>query len=376
MAISSCIESFVPDTAKYENSIFIEALVTDDPDLPPIVKIAGNIPLKTKEDDYNVSGKNPVDGAEVFIICSDGNEYQLDNLKPGVYEAVDPVFTGEEGKSYKVIIYYEGEVYESDFEILKSSPEIDSISYKVDDRKITDDGFSSKGYNFLVSTHDDSQGPSYYRWIADATYYYFISYEADFIYNPPYGLQPYDNSDLMACWRTKNIPGIFIAGTEGLVENSVMEAPLHFETQYGDELTRRYRLHVKQLNISSENYYFWNDLDKLINKTGGLYETQPFRLKGNIICTSNLSSNVTGIFEAAGVTEAVKYFDKPDEFPVTGYSCSKIEVGTEENPWMAMDAGTIIMYNEKNDQYFTADVWCFDCTLRGGTTERPPFWYF
>ena len=296
IAVSSCIEVFVPDTAKYENSIFIEALVTDDPDLPPVVKIAGNIPLKTKEDDYDSSGNNPIDGAEVFIICNDGNEYQLDNLIPGVYGAVNPAFIGEDGKSYKVIIYYEGEVYESDFGILKSSPEIDSISYKVDERKIADDGFSSKGYNFLISTHDDSQGPSYYRWIADATYYYYLSYEADFIYNPPYGLQPYNNSDVMECWRTKNIPGIFIAGTEGLVENSILEAPLHFESQYGDELTRRYRLHVKQLNISSENYYFWKDMDKLINQTGGLYETQPFRLQGNISCSSSPTSNVTGIF--------------------------------------------------------------------------------
>ena len=376
MVLPSCIEPFVPETAKYDNSLAIEALLTNDSDLPPMVKIEGNIPLKTSEDDSYTSQGNPVDGAEVFIICDDGNEYQLTNVSPGIYEAVDPIFIGEEGKSYKIIIYSDGEIYESGFEKLVASPEIDSISYKTDERKITDDGITVKGYNFQVSTHDDLTGPSYYRWILDATYYYYLSYEADFIYNPPFGRQPYDNSDLKECWATKNIPGIFIAGTEGLAINSIVETPLHFESQYGDELTARYRLHVRQLKITSECYYFWKDMDKIINQTGGLYETQPFRLMGNIICSSDPSSNVTGIFEVAGVSEEVRYFDKPDEFPVTGYNCTLIEVGTEENPWIAIDAGTIIIYEEKDNRYFTSDALCFDCTLRGGTTERPPFWEF
>ncbi|MFO7851506.1 MAG: DUF4249 domain-containing protein [Bacteroidota bacterium] len=376
ISVTSCIEPFIPDTAKYDNSIYIEALITDDPDLPPVVKMGSNIPLRTKVDDNNTSDANVIDGAEVFIICDDGNEYQLTSLKPGVYEAIDPVFTGEEGKSYKIMIYYGQEVYESGFVKLKSAPEIDSISYKVDERKVADDAFASKGYNFLVSTHDDSPDPSYYRWIAKATFYYYLPYESDFIYNPPYGLQPYDNSDVKECWETKNIPGIFIGGTEGLTENSIVEAPLHFESQYGDELTFRYRLHIRQLAITSESYYFWEDLDKLINQTGGLYETQPFRLQGNIFCSTNPSSNVTGIFEVAGVSEKVKYFNKPDEFPVTGYICGTVEVGTEENPWIAIDGGTIIMYDEKNNRYFTSDALCFDCTLRGGTTERPAFWEF
>ncbi|MDT8402741.1 MAG: DUF4249 domain-containing protein [Bacteroidales bacterium] len=342
-ALSSCVEPFVPDTAKYENSISIEALVTDHPDLPPTVKIAGNIPIRTRTDDAGTILENPVDGAEVYIICDDGNEYRLNNLKPGIYEAADPVFTGEEGKSYKVMIYHDGEVYESGFEKLAASPAIDSISYRVDERKITDDGISVKGYNFLVSTHDELQEPAYYRWIAEATYYYYLPYDADLIYNPPFGRQPYDNSGLKECWRTKNIPGIFITGTEDLSENTIVEEPLHFESQYGDELTYRYRLHVRQLAITPESYRFWKDLDQIINQTGGLYETQPYALQGNIICSSDPSSNVTGIFEVAGVSEEIKYFNKPDEFPVTGYNCTLIEVGTPDYPWFAVDGGTILI---------------------------------
>ena len=117
-------------------------------------------------------------------------------------------------------------------------------------------------------------------------------------------------------------------------------------------------------------------MDKIINKTGGLYETQPFRLMGNIICSTDPSSNVTGIFEVAGVSGDVRYFDKPDEFPVTGYNCTLIEIGTEDNPWIGIDAGTIVIYDEKDNRYFTSDAQCFDCTLRGGTTEMPPFWEF
>ena len=159
--ISSCIEPFVPITAKYENSILIEALVTDDPEIPPSVKIVRSIPLETQDEDEEISEQKPVDNAEVFIICDDGNEYMLTNQESGAYEAVNPMFTGEEGKSYKIIIYYDGEIYESDFVELKSSPEIDSIGCEVTEKNETPDGIIDTGYTFNVSTHDDSPGPSY-----------------------------------------------------------------------------------------------------------------------------------------------------------------------------------------------------------------------
>lgn len=373
--MSSCIEPFVPDTAEYENSIFIEALVTDDEDTAPAVKISANMPLKTRDDDYYEPGNRHIDGAEVFIICDDGNEYQLSNVRAGVYKAVDPVFTGEVGKSYKLIIYYDGEVFESGFQKLKPPVPIDSISYKVDEQKVRDDGDASMGYKFLVSNHADAPGPSYYRWMPSATFFYFIPFQADFIWGFS-GLAPYDNSDVKRCWMTQNIPGIYLSTTEGLAENIIAEAALHFESQHGDALSRRYRLQVKQLSITAESYYFWKDLDKLVNQTGGLYETQPFRLDGNIKCTSDPASNITGIFEVAGVSEAVRYFNKPEEFPVIRFSCTKDTIGTESLTWDMLDSGSIIIYEGKDNLYFTSDAWCFDCTLRGGTTEEPSFWYF
>ena len=178
---------------------------------------------------------------------------------------------------------------------------------------------------------------------------------------------------LRNCWGTKTISGIFVAETEGLAENRIVKAPLHFESQYGDELKLRYRLRVKQLAISSENYYFWKEFDQLINQTGGLYEIVPYRLTGNIICTSNPSSNVTGIFEVAGVSEKAMYFDTPVEFPVYGYECEAVEWDLSV---IDPKTGDLVWIDDATGTWYTADPECFDCTLRGGTTEMPAFWEF
>ncbi len=365
----SCIETFVPETTSYDDILFIEARITNDDKLLPEVLISRSEPIGS---DQESDERRPVSGADVYIICDDGSEYPFYEHVSGKYLPVNSAFTGETGKSYKLILYHGENTYESNFEKLLYSPSIDSINAVPTKQKISETGDLVDGLQFFISTHSDSPPPSYYRWILDATYMYNVPYSSTHIYD---GNSPvmHENRDISYCWKDYDIDGIFISTTEGLIENAVINAPLSFTDQYGDALSLKYSLYARQLSISKNAYDFWNDLDKLINQTGGLYESQPFRLEGNIRCTTDPSLNVTGIFEVAGVSERRDFFLRPSEFNIYRMNCELEPVGTETLPWSDLPEGAYLIEDQPG-AYLTSTLICFDCRLRGGTTERPVFW--
>ena len=369
----SCIEPFVPDTTGYEDILFIEARLTNDRELPPNVLISRTSPLDSEQgDDID---RRPVSGAELYILCDDGAEYPFYESLSGEYIPVDPDFIGETGKSYKLILYHDGNTYESGFEKLLNSPAIDSIIATTEQEKRSETGELVNGLQFYISTRNDSPTPSFYRWILDATFNYEVPFKATHIYD---GTDPVfnPNRDIVKCWKSYDISGIFISNTEGLTENAVVNAPLNFVDQYGDELSLKYSLHARQLTISKQAYEFWNDLDKLTNQTGGLYESQPFRLEGNISCTTDPFVNITGIFEVAGVSEGREFFPIPPEFDILRMECELELVGTETLPWSKLPVGAYLYFEPDIPQgrYYTSRPQCFDCRSRGGTTIRPVFW--
>jgi len=366
----SCIEPFIPDTTSYDDILFIQARVTNDDQLPPGVFVSRTAPIGPEQEDPG--DRWPVSGADIYIICDDGSEYPFYESPGGKYVPVDTNFIGETGKSYKLILYYDGNTYESDFEKLLSSPAIDSITAAPKQEKRSETGELVHGLQFYISTHNDSPLPSYYRWMLNATFMYDVPFRVSHIYDG-YGPVFYTGSNLISCWKSYDISGIFLSSTEGLIENAVVNAPLNFADQYGDDLSLKYSLHARQLIISRQVYEFWSDLDKLTNQTGGLYESQPFRLEGNIRCTTDQSVNVTGILEVAGVSEGREFFPRPSEFDIISLECELELVGPEPLTWSKLPVGTYLMEDEPN-VFYTGNILCFDCQSRGGTTERPAFW--
>lgn len=372
--VSACTESFIPETSEYDDVLFIEAQVTDNPGVTPYVLISRSLPVTTQESDPPPRSSALVSGASVTIHCDDGNDYILSETGPGRYTPADPLFIGEAGKSYSLSVVYDSQTYESSNEILRASPPVDSLSRDAVLEKTSDTGETVYGLRFFAHTHDEDSEPSYYRWELDATYRYIVPlFSTHRWFNKQVVFS--ENYDVSVCFKDRFVNGIFVSSTEGLERNLISYAPLHFESQYGDKLSDTYSLHAKQLKISERTYKFWNDLSKLIYETGGLYETQPFRLEGNISCTSNPDINIIGIFEVAGVAERRDFFFMPKEFEIIRLSCDYVKVGGEELPWDILKEGAFLLEDEPGT-FYSGSANCFDCQERGGTLVKPPFWEF
>ncbi len=371
MAVA-CVDRFIPATTGYEQVVFIECLLADDSTENAAVKVSLSAPVATTENGRITFKPAGVSGAGVTIACTDGSLFTCTETSGGTYR-LPSSFHAEPGKGYKLKVVYGDRVFESDYASTIPSPPIDSITWKTAIKKQSENGIAIHGYRFFVSTHRNGGGQSWYRYTMQADYRYEVPYIASHTWNGR-TTTPASNREIRNCWKSKSVSGIYLAKTDGLAENSVIEAPLNFESQYGDELTIRYSLKVRQYAISESAYRFWENAGKLISETGGLYETQPFRLEGNIRCTSDTTIYAVGIFEVAGVTTKRIFVDKPADFPVTPVECILSEVGTRDFPWYRLPAGSFVTQDAQSGKFYTSSPSCYDCRLREGTLEKPPFW--
>jgi len=349
--------------------LLIEGLITDNPMVPAKVTISRTVPLdiNSKRGDWLESG------TIVSVVCDDGNVYPFTETSTGIYENTADTLELEPYKLYKLMVQtVAGEIFESDFESYKPSPPIDSITYTPEEVKISELDTRVEVLQFYAHSKSLDGETLYLRWILDATYKYAVPLISDFIWNGD-SLESFQNYEYIVCWKNVNVSGIYIGNSYGLTQNRVANAPLNFVSQIGDQLMSKYSLHVFQLSISESSYRFWDDLNKLINETGGLYETQPFRLKGNLHCTSDPDVNVAGVFEVAGVSELRVFAPRPTEFRVYSIPCPMDTVGVESFPWSDLKPGSYIAVTREG-LFMTGEDYCFICTLRGGTLDRPPFW--
>jgi len=375
--LNGCIDPYEPGDLEYENMLFIEARITDEPGVLPYVTFKPAYSFTDHsiwvEPEVNTSGAiiyiENTQG-ERWYFTEQGGAWPSFTMSGYLYRLTGNDFELMEGESYMLHIEtQDGYIFESQYEKYLSSPPVEEITYKYETWETDDTGEATDGYRFYISSQSEGEEPLYLRWSLDATYSYMVPYIASYIWTGS-SLIDATNDGLRLCYKDEIINGIFTGTSEGMAINRVAEAPLHGVSRFGDRLQIKYSLHVKQIRISSSAYSFWNDLKSLLYETGGLYETVPFRLTGNISCVSHDDISLAGLFEVAGVSETRIFVPSPGTFRIVTDRCIPDTITAFE--WNHLPAGSWIM--GAPPVFVTADARCFDCTEKGGYTQAPPFW--
>ena len=374
--LQGCIDPYSPGDLKHEQMLFIEARITDEPGIIPYVLFKNTFSLSVDNPWYE-----PVlntSGATIYIENTLGERWYFTEqggawpftMSGYLYHLTGSDFELQEGESYMLYIEtQEGYIFESQYEKYLSSPPVEEITYNYETWETDDTGEATDGYRFYISSLSAGEDPLYLRWSLDATYSYMVPFLATHYWTGS-GLIDTTNYGLRLCFQDEIINGIYTGTSEGMAINRVTEAPLHGVSRFGDRLQIEYSLHVKQIRISSSAYRFWNDLKSLLYETGGLYETVPFRLTGNISCVSHDNISVAVLFEVAGVSELRIFVPSPGTFRIVTDRCIPDTISSFE--WNQLPAGSWIL--EDPPYFITSDAKCFDCTEKGGYTQVPPFW--
>lgn len=253
----SCDKPILLDLNQSTPRIIIEGQVTNKTGYQ-YVKI-------TRSVGFYQTGESPaVEDAIVRVTDDMGNEIQFVH-NPGNYAdstgfyLPETPFTGEIGRSYKLNVTADGEVYEAEDDLQRVTT-FDSLTYRISTDEQEDPKDFGKYYEVLMYANEPQNTTDYYL---------FKFYRND-------SLKVYNDTE------------IYFADDEILGENiDGVSSPIFYAP--GD--TAR----VEMYSLTRNGFVFYNDLQNLLNSDGGLFNQPPSNSR------TNLSNGALGYFQASAL---------------------------------------------------------------------------
>jgi hypothetical protein len=364
LLLKGCIEPFYPGELNTQQSLVIDGMITDREGYH-YVRI-------TRSVNYHNPEAMPETGCQVEVINQSGGSIQFYESERGLYEqwiGQDFVKTGE---YYKIRIITGSGTYESEYEAMIPCAPVGDVYYKIQDQETDDPEITLQGIQFYTDLFAPEGYARNYRWELDETWEYHAEYLIRYFWTGNGVIDQGHSSDsLFFCWSSEPIREFFSTSMQYISGDSMSVIPLRYVSNETDRLTVKYSLLVKQYSLSDEAYRYWDQLRKLSQETGGLYETQPPQIRGNIRNINNEDEIVLGNFNVSAMTEKrIFVTQKFHFFPYYNYDCT-----------LYMPLGIIsnlqtpkYMQPDENGIPQLADLECFDCRESGGTTEKPEYW--
>ncbi|MGC4036355.1 MAG: DUF4249 domain-containing protein [Chitinophagaceae bacterium] len=272
---------------------------------------------------------------------------------------------------YKLRIHTNnGQEYLSDILSGATTPPIDSIGFDK----------TGKGVDIHVNTHDDQNKTLYYRWEYNETFQYHATYYSGLIF-PGDGSYQFRQPDqqIYECWKSEPSTQLLLASSANLERDIIYKRILRHVDQDAVELSLKYFIKVKQYALTKGAYEYLQNLKKLTENAGGLFDVQPSELGGNIHNVTNPGEDALGYITVATSQTSEIYFTNAQVQPWNyKLDCSIWEIKPNQIPnhtspdeiiGLGLDGGP---YNLKGLYVTTRE--CGDCQVVGGITTRPDFW--
>ncbi len=371
----ACKSSYVPPAITASASyLVVEGTIATGSADSTVMKLSHTV---------NISGKDTATaeaGAQVAVQDEAGRSYTLADYGSGRY-ASTPLNLPLTGKYRLTIKRADGNVYQSDYVQAKSSPTIDSITYKA----------LNEGLYISVNTHDASNDTRYYRWDFQENWefhpYYFSNYVVDKNLNNvrERALGEYVND----CFQSQKSNSITINSNAKLTQDVISQQPITFVSGNSEKVNYIYSIEVRQYPLTEEAYNFWQNLKKNTEQLGSIFDAQPSQLTGNIHNTANIAEPVIGYISAGTIAKKRIYVKRSDiarRWLTAGNESCKIDsllltdkFGTNQVreqllTYLQIPLETITKIGTPTPIGYTGSSrYCGDCTTRG-TTKKPSFW--
>jgi hypothetical protein len=364
LILNLCIDPFEPDMNEEENLITVDGSLIKGQEKQTI-KISRSSSLMDPE-------FMPVGNCIVKIIDDSGNEFMFYEESSGTYVAeIDDEFL-QYNRNYKLVFNTpEGNTYESAHETLLESAPIDSFYVIKEYQYSSSLEEIEERVQFYVDLKAPEQGSRYYRWELIETFEYHSPYYLGAIYDgEEYHFYVPSSDTFYTCWTTQKISGLYSSNTVNLMKNEKKKIPLNNVYRGSIKLSVKYSLLIKQYALNKEAYDYWHQAKVEVEESGGLYTTQPAQSISNITNIDDGEEKILGFFWVSSCSEKRIFFEEPGEYLMPHDYC----VLQDFNP--AEYAGPFPVYlvgNLYRPLKYAARA-CFDCTLKGGSLEKPDFW--
>ena len=371
--ICSCIEEYNPHIGKEDAIKYVIYGKIANNDNKQYVYIS-----KSAEVGISNLKKFPVSNCDVKIIDDKGNTFQLiESEEQGCYcISIDSQYLTL-GSLFQInVVTPEGDLIVSEFEQLYESPDVDSIYYEISEVSTTDPEINIPTLQFYMDYNGENANSQSIRIEFEETWEYHADFPIKWYYDGWNGIVelPQPDYSKQICWKTTKSSNIYILSTEDLTGNNYKKYPLHSIPNTSENLAYGYSLLIKQSAISKQAYEYFEKLNANIVKEGGLYDTQPQQIEGNLTNINNPDKKVLGYFYTSGVKEKRIFISPISEFHLN-FSTHCEPIYLQRGPGMLRNKFAYLWYfdDEPGKAYQLQDA-CVDCTSLGGVTTKPDFW--
>ena len=371
VSVVACVEPYpAPDVANDLSILVVDGSIDGTNGVATV-----RLTHSTKLTEEGVSPEEK--GAFVSVRTESGNSFVLDELDSGGYRAeglqIDPL------QKYQLYIKIAGgKEYISDYVTLKNTPPIDSVTWRPD----------GDGVSIMANTHDATGQSKNYRWEYSETWEYHSPYVSLFKVVDDQVIYRNQDEFVYKCYRTAPSTRILVTSTAHLSEDMVRDFQLTYIPRVSSRLSVLYSILVKQRVVDDAEYEFWQDLQRVTEGLGGLFDSQPYEIVGNVHQVDDPSAPVLGYFSAGFVAEQrvfVSFYDLPPFLQVRPYhGCTADTVCVVIRPPLRC---TIDVPNLPANPYLLnplmegPSIWgysmgtrsCADCRSQGGTLTKPDF---
>ncbi len=351
-----CVKEYSIPGVKYNEMLVIDGMLTDQ-DMA-VVKVSHSY----KTEAVSVQRAS---GAEVTIVDSDGQVYALQEEKnnEGTYMSELGMMHTQHGKTYQLVVKYNGTTYQSSEEEMLAVPKIDSASFTYSDDK--------NGIWITVSTTGQDIDSKYFTWSLDETWKITTSYVST------------RQIHVLTCFTGQTTGGILLSNTASLSHNILNDEQIYFIPFSTNRLAVRYSALINMYSITRDTYLYLEHVKKTNESNGGLFDPIPSSMNGNIV-SSDGGSPVVGNFQASSVSSHRIFIDRQDldrniMIDWGGHNCLLEEYSIYEKKrtdsllalsWSIMDT---VGSDEFKIRISNMEQ-CFNC-IATGASSIPPVWW-
>ena len=366
LLLVSCIEDFNPELDQQDVNLYvIEGRVTN-------LDTLQSIKITYSSEIYNPKVV-PVYGCQVTLHHGDGTAYLHSSDSAGIYLVDLPQEKLTAGNTYRLeVITPDGDILQSSWDTLRDCPPMQPVYYLVEEFPTETPGEYREGIQFYVDYDGEGSPSTEIKYEIEETWEYHMDYPIEYTWDG-WRLRNFDPPiyDYMVCWRTTTSPQYYTLSTKLFETNRYDQFPIHHIGNNSSKLFIGYSLLVRQLAMGDSAILYFNKLGSNILENGGLYQTQPQQVNGNMVNLSNPEDRVLGYFYAAMGREQRIFMDEVPEMELDFFTfCYPIQL--EMPLWRLRNVAGVIYLRYDPGPYILADE-CVDCRSLGGVTTKPEF---
>ena len=273
----------------------------------PVVKLSWAI---------NYEGQSPeyIEDAEVFISTDNGYSVPLQYIGAGTYTTADLV--GYQGITYSLNVVADGEMYISTPQYLQSAPVIESlyakpgiketVTYNTNNEPIVSEIEGLQVYSDHKSVENE---PCYYRFNTKMVKQMVRTIDVG---------SPASRSEYI--WQVSILDNTYTVDYSAMQNDRqvLLGHPLVFLWYYYDTnletetstapYTAAWVLTFNVASISDDVYEYYNSIDRQLDSDNQIFAPVASQVKSNILCATDPSQQVIGVFEASAITMVYKAF--------------------------------------------------------------------